>query len=572
MAAVIDGVPTVIPNRGFTTTPSMVGISASGKRVVGHAAKRQAITNPEHTLIAMKRLIGRRWGTEEVEHTAKAAAFRIVEGPEGQVGVALRDRTYGVAELSAMLLQDLRGAAEEFLEAPVTQAVITVPAYFNDLQRQATRDAGQIAGLEVLRVINEPTAAAIAYGAQLRHGRTVVVYDFGGGTFDVSIVRVGGDGSFEVLGTGGDSFLGGEDLDRLVIDWLADGFQREHGVDLYGDRQALQRLKDAAETAKRELSTMDRAEISLPFITTVGKQPLNLQRELTSAEFDRMARPLVARTLTLCREALAAAKLDVRQVDDLVMVGGSSRLPLVLDEVERWLGKKPSRGINPDEAIALGAARHADSLARGGGVELRDVTSQALGFRIPDNQWHVMIEQNTRVPIERRTTVSTTRPGQSTIRLMVLQGVAPTADDNELLGEFRFRGFTPAHGAKAVEVEVTFALDEQGLVRVRARDVATGHEQSLEIVGAGGLGDAVLPGMQLEALINEIDRLCSDLGVAASTTTARDVGATARRDAERARALLAPTADPLDVRRHIVKLDARRAELQQSLRKKRPRR
>lgn len=325
-------------------------------------------------------------------------------------------------------------------------------------------------------------------------------------------MRVGRGGEFEVLGTGGDSFLGGEDVDRLLLDWLVGSFRDETGIDLYQDRQALQRLKDAAETAKRELSVAERVEISLPFIAMEKSQPRNLQRVLTRADFDRMARPLVDRTLAHCREALAAARIDPSQIDDVLMVGGSSRIPLVLREVERFLGKRPCQGVNPDEAIAIGAALHGESLASPAAkVRLRDVTSQGLGFRLPDNRWQVMIERNTSVPAEATYHVTTSRPGQTMIRFMVLQGVAEAADDNELLGEFRISGFRPSNAVGEVDIEVTFALDDQGMVRIRARDVETGHEQTLEIAGAGGLSDAELQGLRTEALVEEVARLCDEL-------------------------------------------------------------
>jgi len=500
MAYLDAGTPTVIPNRGYLTTPSCVAITAKGDRVVGHAAKRQAVTNAENTVIALKRLIGRKWGTEEVETTKSGSSFHLVEGPHGDVRIELRGQTYALPELSAMILQDLKMAAEAHLGRQVDKAVVTVPAYFNDNQRQATRDAGQIAGIEILRIINEPTAAALAYGFGKKVEKTLVVYDLGGGTFDISIVRVQPNGDFEVLGTGGDTFLGGEDFDRCIMDWLVLGFKKEHKLDLAEDRVALQRLKDAAEKAKCALSAEEQAEIELPFIATPqGADPLHLKRTLPRKTFEVLSRSLVQRSLQECASALKSAGLTKDQIDDVLMVGGSSRIPAVHNEVTKYFGKKPCQGVHPDEAVAVGAAIHAASLVgQTEAVRLFDVTPHGLGIKMTGNRFKAIIPQNTRVPTESTLKVTTSRDDQTQVRVVVMQGNSEEADKNALLGEFMLAGLRPAP-AFEVSVDVHFALDEDGIVHVTARDHDSGAEQSIQVAASSGLTTEEIEEMSGEA-------------------------------------------------------------------------
>ncbi len=490
VAAVVDGVPHVIPCGGYLTTPSVVAFTAAGKRLVGHAAKRQAITNPEHTIIAMKRLIGRKFkGLAADPATAHQAG--LIEGPHGDIRVSLRDKSYSLPELNAMLLQELRAAAEEHLKAPVTKAVITVPAYFNDNQRQATRDAGEIAGLQVIAILNEPTAAALAYGANAGGSRAIVVYDLGGGTFDVSIVRTQPGGVFEVLATGGDTLLGGEDFDARIMTWLLAELKKESGIDLSADRLALQRLKQGAEAAKCALRAEEKVEVSFPFIAAVpGAEPVHFTRTLSRGEMNDLTKDLVARTITVCADVLAASNVPKNKIDDVLLVGGSSRLAAVQAAVTAHFGKSPSQRVNPDEAVAIGAALHADSLESGGEkLQLLDVTPQTLSLLAEGAKPHPIIPRNSRVPTKRTMTFST-RKEQTRVDLVVMQGDSKRATDNEILGQFSMSDVSP--GAK---LDVTFDLDTDGIVKVTARDQGSGKQQSIEVSASSGLTDDELSQM-----------------------------------------------------------------------------
>jgi molecular chaperone DnaK len=491
VAVVDQGTPRVIPIGGYLTTPSVIAFAASGRRLVGHPAKRQAITNPQNTIIAMKRLIGRKWEGLKAD-PATAHQANIIEGPNGDVRIELRDKTYSLPELSAMLLQELRTAAEEQLHGKVTKAVITVPAYFNDNQRQATRDAGAIAGLEVIAIINEPTAAALTYGSAYRGTRTLVVYDLGGGTFDVSVVNTTADGGFEVLSTGGDTSLGGEDFDARIIAWLIDAAKKEYGVDLSGDNMALQRLKFASETAKVALASAEQTEISLPFIhTRQNGDGVHLTKVLTRAEFEVLTADLVARTVEVCSDVLKSSGKKKSEIDDVLLVGGSSRMPHVQSAVTKLFGKVASQRVNPDEAVAIGAALHADSLmASPAKLHLIDVTPQTLGILTEGAKPYPVIARNTQVPTKQTMTFST-RPGQKNVDFVVMQGDAKKAKDNELLGKFRMSGF----GAKAVEIDVTFAIDTDGIVQVTAHEKSTGQEQTIRVTASSGLSDDELDQM-----------------------------------------------------------------------------
>jgi molecular chaperone DnaK len=484
VAVVSGGVAHVIPNGGYLTTPSVIAFAASGRRLVGHPAKRQAITNPGNTIVAMKRLIGRKFdGLGADPATAHQAG--LVPGPHGDVRVKLRDKSYSLPELNAMLLQELRAAAEEHLKHPVKKAVITVPAYFNDNQRQATRDAGEIAGLEVIGIINEPTAAALAYGSSHQGTRTVVVYDLGGGTFDVSVVKTSPGGVFEVLATGGDTLLGGEDFDARIMTWLIEAAKTDLQIDLSADRMALQRLKFAAETAKCALSSVEKTEINLPFIATrPGGEGLTLTRSLSREELGSLTEDLVKKTIEVCTEVLSASKVPKEKIDDVLLVGGSSRLPSVQAAVTACFGKPPSQRVNPDEAVAVGAALHAASVtSTGENVQLLDVTPQTLGILTEGAKPHPIIPRNTRVPTTQTMRFST-RKGQANVDFVVMQGDSKNARGNELLGKFRMSGL----GNEPAKIDVTFAIDADGIVKVTARD-ATGREQSITVTASSGLSE-----------------------------------------------------------------------------------
>ncbi len=492
VSVVENGAAVVIPNRGgYKTTPSMVAMTEAGKRLVGHLAKRQAITNAENTVYSAKRLIGRKWNSPQVKQVAASASYSIVEGPHNDVRIQLRDKAYSIPEVSAMVLAEMKLIAEEYLGHEVTKAVVTVPAYFNDNQRQATKDAGQIAGLDVIRIINEPTAAALAYGFGRNMDRTVAVYDLGGGTFDISILEIGSEGVFRVVSTNGDTFLGGEDFDARVIDWLVDGFKAEHNIDLRKDRMALQRLKDAAEKAKIELSSVREVEINLPFIISSGRnEALHLQRVLTRAEFEKLTVDLVDRTVEIVRQTLEDAGLSRDEVEDIVLVGGMTRMPRVERAVAEFFGREPSKGVHPDEVVAVGAgiqgAALGDEASVAHKVVLLDVTPQTLGMMVAGGLFEPLIPKDTTVPTMRTKSFTTSRDNQTAVKILVMQGENDQADKNELLGEFILTGLRRAP-AGAVEIEVTFEINADGIVSVHAKDLETGKEQSITVTATSGL-------------------------------------------------------------------------------------
>jgi len=488
VAVVENGTPTVIPNRGgYRTTPSMVAIAENGRRLVGHLAKRQAVTNAENTAYAVKRLIGRKWNSPAVRAAIESVPYTIVEGPHDDVRIKLREQVFSIPELSAYILQEMKVVAEEYLGEEVTKAVITVPAYFNDGQRQATKDAGRIAGLDVIRIINEPTAAALAYGFGKAIEKKVAVYDLGGGTFDISILDIG-NGVFEVISTAGDTFLGGEDFDRRVIDWLVFGFAKEHGVDLRKDKMALQRLKDVAEKAKCELSSVTETEINLPFIISTGRnQALHLQKTLTRTKLEELTVDLIERTIHLCKRTLVEADIDKREIDEVILVGGQTRMPKVQEMVADFFGKEPCKGVHPDEVVALGAAIQGAALVESrSDVLLLDVTPHSLGIMIVGGYFHKLIEQNTTVPCSKSHIFTTVRDNQTSVKILVLQGESDRAEENELLGEFVLTGLRKAPRGE-VEIEVTFEISADGIVSVSARDLETGLKQSITVTATSGL-------------------------------------------------------------------------------------
>jgi molecular chaperone DnaK len=488
VAFVDTGNPVVIPNRGgYKTTPSMVAIAENGKRLVGHIAKRQAITNAENTVFAAKRLIGRKWGSPSVRTSLETMPYRIVEGPHDDVRVVMREHVFSVPEVSAFILQEMKLIAEEFLGEEVRKAVVTVPAYFNDGQRQATKDAGRVAGLDVIRIINEPTAAALSYGFGRDVDRKVAVYDLGGGTFDISILEIG-NGVFEVLSTAGDTFLGGEDFDRRIIDWLVDGFQQGHGVDLRRDKMALQRLKDVAEKVKCELSASREAEVNLPFIVSSGRnEALHLQAMLSRERFEQLTADLVARTIDICARTLEDAELSRDEIEEVILVGGMTRMPRVQQAVAEFFGREPCKGVHPDEVVALGAAiQGAALLDDSADILLLDVTPHSLGIMIVGGYFHKLIEQNTTVPTSKSHVFTTVKDNQTSVKILVLQGESERAEENELLGEFVLTGLRRAARGE-VEVEVTFHISADGIVSVKARDLEAGTEQSITVTATSGL-------------------------------------------------------------------------------------
>jgi molecular chaperone DnaK len=488
--AVMEGdTPVVIPNRGgYKTTPSIVAVTEAGKRLVGHIAKRQAITNAENTVYAAKRLIGRKWNSPQVKNALMTSSYTIVEGPHQDVRVKLRDKTYSVPEVSSMVLQEMKIIAEDYLGEPVSKAVITVPAYFNDNQRQATKDAGMIAGLDVIRIINEPTAASLAYGFGKGLDKTVAVYDLGGGTFDISILEIGSHGVFKVISTTGDTFLGGEDFDARIIDWLVQSFKDEHGVDLRQDRMALQRLRDAAEKAKCELSSVRETEINLPFIISAGRnEALHLQRSLSRETLETLTEDLVERTIDICRQALSDAKLDVDEIDDVILVGGMTRMPAIQRSVAGFFEREPNKSVHPDEVVALGAAiQGAALLDEKHEMILLDVTPHALGIMTFGSIFEELIPQNTTVPTGRTKVFTTSRDNQTAVKILVMQGESRKADENELLGEFILTGLRRAPKGH-VEIEVTFEINTDGIVSVHAKDLETGESQSIQVTATSGL-------------------------------------------------------------------------------------
>ncbi|MBF0110201.1 MAG: molecular chaperone DnaK [Magnetococcales bacterium] len=499
VAIMEGGDPKVIENsEGVRTTPSMVALTASGERLVGQAAKRQAVTNPKNTLFAIKRLIGRRYDDPMTQKDKGFVPYEIVKADNGDAWVNFGGKKVSPSEVSAMILQKMKQTAEDYLGETVSEAVITVPAYFNDAQRQATKDAGRIAGLEVLRIINEPTAAALAYGLDKKGGQTIVVYDLGGGTFDVSILEIG-DGVFEVKSTNGDTFLGGEDFDKTIIDWLAEEFKREHGIDLRKDTMALQRLKEAAEKAKIELSNSMQTDINLPFVTADASGPKHLNIALSRAKLEALVDHLIQRTLEPCRIALKDAKITARDVNEVILVGGMTRMPKVQQVVTEFFGRDPHKGVNPDEVVAIGAGIQGGVLK--GDVKdvlLLDVTPLSLGIETLGGVFTKLIDKNTTVPTKKSQVFSTAVDNQPAVTIRVAQGERELFNHNKLLGQFDLVGIAPAPRG-VPQVEVTFDIDANGLVHVSARDKGTGKEQSIKIQASGGLSDAEIDKMVRDA-------------------------------------------------------------------------
>ncbi len=564
VAIVENGAPAVIPNRGgYKTTPSMVAVTEAGKRLVGHIAKRQAITNAENTVYAAKRLIGRKWNSPQVKNAVATSSYRIVEGPHTDVRIALRDKEYSVPEISAMVLQEMKIIAEDYLGQPVSKAVVTVPAYFNDNQRQATKDAGEIAGLDVIRIINEPTAAALSYGFGKNVEKTIAVYDFGGGTFDISILEIGAHGVFKVIATAGDTFLGGEDIDARIIDWLVQGFKEEHSLDLRQDRMALQRLKDAAEKAKCELSSVRETEVNLPFIISSGRnEALHLQRTLSRQTLEELSADLIERTVDICRQTLEDAKLEKDEIEEVVLVGGMTRMPRIQSAVAGFFEREPNKGVHPDEVVALGAAIQGAALTDDKQeMILLDVTPHALGIMTFGSVFEELIPQNTTVPTHRQKIFTTSRDNQTAVKIIVMQGENEDASANELLGEFILTGLRRAPKG-TVEIEVTFEINADGIVSVRAKDLDTGLEQSIQVTASSGLTRDEIKDMidaskddlvdrrvsedfeaakqEAEKIVAEIERLFPQVEqIVASSDFGRDAIEKARAIVDKARAAIA---------------------------------
>ncbi len=501
VVAVMEGnEPVVIPTaEGARLCPSVVAVNAkTGERLVGQVARRQAITNPENTIFSVKRLMGRRYTDPEVQKAIKVLPYKIIEKENGDAWVMMGGKEYSPAEISAMILAKLKADAEAYLGEPVTQAVITVPAYFNDSQRQATKDAGRIAGLEVLRIINEPTASALAYGLDKKSDEQIAVYDLGGGTFDISILDIG-DGVFEVRATNGDTFLGGDDFDQVIIDWVISEYRQDQGIDLRNDRMALQRLKEAAEKAKIELSTTQQTEINLPFITADASGPKHLSMTLSRSKLEQLVEGLVERSLGPCRRALEDAEISVSEVDEVILVGGQTRTPMVQRRVEELFGRAPHKGLNPDEVVALGAAIQAGVL--GGEVDdvlLLDVTPLTLSIETLGGVATPLIPRNTTIPTHKEQTFSTASDSQTQVQINVLQGERPMAADNKLLGTFNLDGIPPAPRG-VPQIDVSFDIDANGILKVSARDKATGRSQDITITASSGLSEEEIQKMVHEA-------------------------------------------------------------------------
>ncbi|MBD3761812.1 molecular chaperone DnaK [Rhizorhabdus sp.] len=499
VAVMEGGKPKVIENaEGARTTPSIVAFAKDGERLIGQPAKRQAVTNPDSTIFAVKRLIGRRFDDPITKKDTELVPYHIVKGPNGDAWVKAGGEDYSPSQISAFTLQKMKETAETYLGETVTQAVITVPAYFNDAQRQATKDAGKIAGLEVLRIINEPTAAALAYGLEKNDGKTIAVYDLGGGTFDISILEIG-DGVFEVKSTNGDTFLGGEDFDAKLVEFLASDFQKAEGIDLTKDRLALQRLKEAAEKAKIELSSAQTTEVNLPFITADATGPKHLVKSITRADLERLVEPLIQRSVEPLKKALADAGLKTGDIDEVVMVGGMTRMPRVREVVKNFFGKEPHTGVNPDEVVAMGAAIQAGVLQ--GDVKdvlLLDVTPLSLGIETLGGVFTRMIDRNTTIPTKKSQTYSTADDNQNAVTIRVFQGEREMAADNKMLGQFDLIGIPPAPRG-VPQIEVTFDIDANGIVNVSAKDKGTGKEQQIKIQASGGLSDSDIDDMVKEA-------------------------------------------------------------------------
>ncbi|MGN6620230.1 MAG: molecular chaperone DnaK [Sphingomonas sp.] len=520
VAVMEGGKPKVIENaEGARTTPSIVAFAKDGERLVGQPAKRQAVTNGDNTIFAVKRLIGRRFDDPVTKKDTELVPYHIVKGANGDAWVQAGGKDYSPSQISAFTLQKMKETAESYLGETVTQAVITVPAYFNDAQRQATKDAGQIAGLEVLRIINEPTAAALAYGLEKQDGKTIAVYDLGGGTFDISILEIG-DGVFEVKSTNGDTFLGGEDFDAKLVQYLADSFKKDEGIDLTKDKLALQRLKEAAEKAKIELSSAQSTEVNLPFITADANGPKHLVKTITRADLEKLVEDLIKRTLDPCKKALADAGVKAGDISEVVMVGGMTRMPRVREVVKDFFGKEPHTGVNPDEVVAMGAAIQAGVLQ--GDVKdvlLLDVTPLSLGIETLGGVFTRMIDRNTTIPTKKSQTYSTADDNQQAVTIRVFQGEREMAADNKLLGQFDLVGIPPAPRG-VPQIEVTFDIDANGIVNVSAKDKGTGKEQQIRIQASGGLSDS------------DIEQMVQDAEKFAEEDKKRREGAEAKNNAE----------------------------------------